>query len=100
MVLLSLCVNLVFTVNLVGCCLESLGVTSGRWVPVPCCKRRAGLYNASWQLKSRYEHGASMHRRTRTPKLYVAPMYVGGGRYWGHVRRNPFGMTDGRTVAL
>eukprot|EP00985_Skeletonema_marinoi_P024052 scaffold16457_cov117-Skeletonema_marinoi.AAC.2 len=34
--------------------------------------------------------------RTRTPN-YVAPMYVGGGRYWGHVRRNPFGRTDGMT---
>ena len=32
---------------------------------------------------------------TRMPKLYVVPMYVGGGRYWGHVRRNPFGKTDG-----
>jgi hypothetical protein len=48
------------------------------------------------------EHGRarSMHGRTRTPKLYVAPMYVGGGRYWGHVRRNPFGRTEGRTLAL
>eukprot|EP00985_Skeletonema_marinoi_P026638 scaffold20818_cov97-Skeletonema_marinoi.AAC.1 len=40
-------------------------------------------YNTSWQLKSTEEHALVL---TRTPKLYVAPMYVGGGRYWGHLR--------------
>eukprot|EP00985_Skeletonema_marinoi_P004063 scaffold1786_cov181-Skeletonema_marinoi.AAC.6 len=42
-------------------------------------------YNTSWQLKSTEETERSMHGRTRTPKLYVAPKYVGGGRYWGHI---------------
>ena len=39
------------------------------------------------------EHGGA--RTNQNAKLYVAHMYVGGGRYWGHVRRNCLGMTDG-----
>eukprot|EP00984_Skeletonema_dohrnii_P029844 scaffold20741_cov91-Skeletonema_dohrnii-CCMP3373.AAC.3 len=42
-------------------------------------------YN-SWQLKSTEEHAEhARYGRTRTLKLYVAPLYVGGGRYWGHL---------------
>eukprot|EP00985_Skeletonema_marinoi_P005439 scaffold2357_cov158-Skeletonema_marinoi.AAC.1 len=84
-----------------GCCLESLGVTSvGALYHVaseePDSNEGVQYFLAAQEQE---ETERSMPGRTRTPKLYVAPMYVGGGKYWGHVRRNPFGKTDGRTLA-
>eukprot|EP00985_Skeletonema_marinoi_P006426 scaffold2786_cov84-Skeletonema_marinoi.AAC.2 len=90
--------------GVVGCCLESLGVTSVGALYHVASEEPDSNEGVQYFLAAQEHGGArsterSMPGRTRTP-THVAPMYVGGGRYWGHVRRNPFGKTDGRTLAL